>query len=236
MIRSFDAPESSLPSRTSATKHFYRPCQRGVEILVGNQKRYLATRWGAPPPRLCCANRGKRWGIRRRRKTVSESEARTPRPESARYLLEATCLLFASALPRALLPQAASMHRPSRLVLCAVAMIAVTAATSCTNTHSDWRTASREPVGLAPDPAELKEAVVQVYGARASGSRASSAYTPGSRSSRPKRKSGRSTKWWDGGCDGRKAPSSSTAGHRTHAGSARCRSSMRIDADRGSTS
>ena len=31
----------------------------------------------------------------------------------------------------------------------------------------DWRTASRAPVGLAPDPATTTEAVVQVYGARA---------------------------------------------------------------------
>jgi hypothetical protein len=30
----------------------------------------------------------------------------------------------------------------------------------------DWRTASREPVGLAPNPAETPEAVVQVYAAR----------------------------------------------------------------------
>lgn len=30
----------------------------------------------------------------------------------------------------------------------------------------DWRTASHEPVGLAPDPAATPEAVVQVYGAR----------------------------------------------------------------------
>jgi hypothetical protein len=33
--------------------------------------------------------------------------------------------------------------------------------------EADWRTASREPVGLAPDPATTPEAVVQVYGARA---------------------------------------------------------------------
>lgn len=33
----------------------------------------------------------------------------------------------------------------------------------------DWRTASREPVGLAPDPAATPEAVVQVYAARAVG-------------------------------------------------------------------
>ena len=31
---------------------------------------------------------------------------------------------------------------------------------------ADWRTASQEPVGLAPDPAATPEAVVQVYGAR----------------------------------------------------------------------
>src|SRR5690606_3194101 len=33
----------------------------------------------------------------------------------------------------------------------------------------DWRTASREPAGLAPDPAGTPEAVVQVYAARAFG-------------------------------------------------------------------
>ena len=32
---------------------------------------------------------------------------------------------------------------------------------------ADWRTASREPAGLAPDPANTPEAVVQVYSARA---------------------------------------------------------------------
>jgi hypothetical protein len=32
---------------------------------------------------------------------------------------------------------------------------------------SDWRNASREPAGLAPDPAATPEAVVQVYAARA---------------------------------------------------------------------
>jgi hypothetical protein len=33
--------------------------------------------------------------------------------------------------------------------------------------NSDWRTASREPAGLAPDPVSTTEAVVQVYAARA---------------------------------------------------------------------
>jgi len=33
--------------------------------------------------------------------------------------------------------------------------------------HADWRTASRESVGIAPDPALQREAIIQVYGARA---------------------------------------------------------------------
>lgn len=33
----------------------------------------------------------------------------------------------------------------------------------------DWRTASREPAGIAPDPMVTKEAVLQVYGATAWG-------------------------------------------------------------------
>ncbi len=33
----------------------------------------------------------------------------------------------------------------------------------------DWRTASREPAGIAPDPAVTREAVLEVYGARAWG-------------------------------------------------------------------
>ena len=39
--------------------------------------------------------------------------------------------------------------------------------TNCSN--KDWRTASRESAGIAPDPAVTEEAVVQVYGARAWG-------------------------------------------------------------------
>jgi len=35
----------------------------------------------------------------------------------------------------------------------------------------DWRTASREPVGLAPDPAVVQDAVIQVYGARTIGAK-----------------------------------------------------------------
>lgn len=33
-------------------------------------------------------------------------------------------------------------------------------------TTKDWRTASREPAGIAPNPAQTKEAVLQVYGAQ----------------------------------------------------------------------
>jgi len=35
----------------------------------------------------------------------------------------------------------------------------------------DWRTASHEPVGLAPDAAKVREAMVQVYGARTLGAK-----------------------------------------------------------------
>jgi hypothetical protein len=45
----------------------------------------------------------------------------------------------------------------------AAALLAIVAGAA----DGDWRTASRAPVGLAPDPATTREAVVQVYGARA---------------------------------------------------------------------
>ncbi|MCE8010848.1 DUF3750 domain-containing protein [Halomonas desiderata] len=35
------------------------------------------------------------------------------------------------------------------------------------DTRGDWRSADRSPVGLAPAPSELREAVVQIYSARA---------------------------------------------------------------------
>jgi hypothetical protein len=38
-------------------------------------------------------------------------------------------------------------------------------------TAQDWRSASRAPVGLAPDPAATPQAVIQVYGARTVGMR-----------------------------------------------------------------
>jgi hypothetical protein len=48
-------------------------------------------------------------------------------------------------------------------VVVAVAILHATRADGAT----DWRALSREPVGLAPDPATTPEAVVQVYAARA---------------------------------------------------------------------
>jgi hypothetical protein len=43
----------------------------------------------------------------------------------------------------------------------------LTVATGAVTIGGDWRTASREPVGLAPDPATTPDAVLQVYAARA---------------------------------------------------------------------
>ena len=43
----------------------------------------------------------------------------------------------------------------------------VAAATGMARVDGDWRTASREPLGIAPDPAKVSEPVLQVYGARA---------------------------------------------------------------------
>ncbi|MDT8441360.1 MAG: DUF3750 domain-containing protein [Desulfuromonadales bacterium] len=40
---------------------------------------------------------------------------------------------------------------------------------SACSSNNDWRTASRESAGIAPDPATTGEAVLQVYGARAWG-------------------------------------------------------------------
>lgn len=51
------------------------------------------------------------------------------------------------------------------LLALAVAIAAAVAARA----NADWRTASRAPVGIAPQPAEHPEALVQVYGARTVG-------------------------------------------------------------------
>ena len=51
-------------------------------------------------------------------------------------------------------------------LVCALLFVASTLVNA-----QDWRTASRAPVGLAPDPAVVKEAMIQVYGARAVGAK-----------------------------------------------------------------
>ena len=48
-----------------------------------------------------------------------------------------------------------------------LALLAVLAVSAGASVAADWRTASREPAGIAPDPAVTREAVVQVYTARA---------------------------------------------------------------------
>jgi uncharacterized protein DUF3750 len=60
------------------------------------------------------------------------------------------------------------MRRTFRYVFYAL-MATLFAAAGASVTAQDWRNLSREPVGLAPDAAVVKEAVVQVYGARAVG-------------------------------------------------------------------
>jgi hypothetical protein len=62
------------------------------------------------------------------------------------------------------------MRRPLRYAFYAF-MAALFGIAGATVTAQDWRNASREPVGLAPDPQLVKEPVVQVYGARAVGAK-----------------------------------------------------------------
>lgn len=62
------------------------------------------------------------------------------------------------------------MSRACRIAL-SVSLAAFFVAAGVGVPASDWRTASRAPVGLAPDPALVTEAVVQVYGARAVGAK-----------------------------------------------------------------
>ncbi len=56
---------------------------------------------------------------------------------------------------------------PSLSRLRCSALFALFVGVSAQLAAQDWRTASREPAGLAPDPATTPEAVVQVYAARA---------------------------------------------------------------------
>ena len=60
---------------------------------------------------------------------------------------------------------------PARVVLGTAVAAVLVAAAACVNLREDWRTASREPTGAAPDPEQVKDAVVQVYGARTMGAK-----------------------------------------------------------------
>lgn len=59
------------------------------------------------------------------------------------------------------------LFRPLTVVLLAV--LAAGLAAWARDVSADWRTASRESVGIAPDPATTPEAVLQIYGARTYG-------------------------------------------------------------------
>ena len=60
------------------------------------------------------------------------------------------------------------MNKVRTILLTLLALVPIALGLTVVNLGSqDWRTASREPVGLAPDPATTPEAVVQVYAARA---------------------------------------------------------------------
>ncbi|BBL35216.1 hypothetical protein Nstercoris_01478 [Nitrosomonas stercoris] len=48
-----------------------------------------------------------------------------------------------------------------------LALLLLAIAASCNFGSADWRTASRAQTGIAPDPAQTPEAVIQVYAARA---------------------------------------------------------------------
>ena len=56
-----------------------------------------------------------------------------------------------------------------RILAYGFAVLVILAAGCAAIRGGDWRTASREPTGIAPDPALVKEAVVQVYAARTFG-------------------------------------------------------------------
>jgi hypothetical protein len=53
------------------------------------------------------------------------------------------------------------------VILAMVIAVSVIGATVRHQVLADWRTASFEPTGIAPDPAVVREALIQVYGARA---------------------------------------------------------------------
>mgnify|MGYP001247390729 CR=1 FL=1 len=61
------------------------------------------------------------------------------------------------------------MNIPLRILFAVAVFGGLLALLAGCSSNNDWRTASRESAGVAPDPAETREAVLQVYGARAWG-------------------------------------------------------------------
>jgi Protein of unknown function (DUF3750) len=66
-----------------------------------------------------------------------------------------------TAVFRIIIPE----ERLKKIPLLCLALVLLAGCTA----RQDWRTASRESAGIAPDPALTEEAVLQVYGARAWG-------------------------------------------------------------------
>ena len=67
-------------------------------------------------------------------------------------------------LPKTDMQARQTLNALARALLCALLAVGAVAAQGVR--AADWRSASHEPVGLAPDPAATPEAVVQVYAAR----------------------------------------------------------------------
>lgn len=61
------------------------------------------------------------------------------------------------------------MRRLARHLLRVTGLLAALFALAAGCSSRDWRNASQEPAGLAPDPARISEPVIQVYGARTLG-------------------------------------------------------------------
>src|SRR5450759_157499 len=83
-------------------------------------------------------------------------------------------ILYANFVELFALPDALSEVKPlmSRIrsfaAVVAGGLLILALVGACTTTR-DWRSASSEPAGLAPDPASEREALVQVYAARTRG-------------------------------------------------------------------
>lgn len=91
------------------------------------------------------------------------------RKDLSLVLFTQSCLLNAVILCHTML-MSKILTAGRRLLLMAVLLLAgpaCAALSGMTDMRNDWRTASRESAGIAPDPATTPEAIIQVYGARA---------------------------------------------------------------------